>query len=206
MKWSKRMVCFFVSLVIGVVCTAPISSYAVEVSFDDDELIQEQTVVSERFIDPTLVGTVIKPLGQENQIIPFNVYGEKQVLRATYVKYETVNVRPIKQPENGYKGGSGAWITFFESGGDTHEFTVTIDFKVFKFTTKTGTVNSSGIGYSAQVPSDKKNYFFEFVKDYTIRTRKYDVYKYNIYQYSYYIQDAKYSLGHEWVGVKNESK
>lgn len=206
MRYLKRMVCFFVSLVIGVVCATSVSSHAVADSIENDELIHEQTIVSERFVDPALVGTAKGPVDQENQIIPFNVYGERHELKDTYVTNRTVYVQPTGQPGNGYVGGSGAWITFFDYGGDSYNFTVTVEFKIFSFTTDTGAVSGSGIGYSAQVPNFKNNYRFEFEKYYTIKTKKYDVYKYNIYQYSYYIQDADYSLDHRWVVVNNEGK
>ena len=62
-------------------------------------------------------------------------------------------VTPTGQPGLGYRGGSGATVFFFSSGGSSTNFTVTINSAPFTFTAETGQTTSSGSGYAAAVPS-----------------------------------------------------
>jgi len=71
--------------------------------------------------------------------------------------------------------------------------------KNIEFTAETGKTKSYGSGYGDKVPSKSGYYKFEFIKYYTIRTKKIDVYKYGEYKYTYYVYDPSYSLSHRWV-------
>lgn len=92
-------------------------------------------------------------------------------------------------------------LHFFQYGGNSHKFTVTIDYKTVTLTAETGKMSGSGIGYTTTVPYKSGYYKFEFIKEYKIITKKYDIYKYNEYLYSVYVHDAGYALSHRWVRV-----
>lgn len=201
MKGLKKLIALSLSVVLGIMCLISASSMAVLASSgnENDELIHEATIISEKFIDPELVGTKLSEVDPSNQVTTFNAYGERHVLSATFTTKKIVYVRPTGQPELGYAGGTGAIISFIKIGGSTFKFSVTVDAKPFTFVTETGKATYTGTAYSAPVPKYAGNYAFEFVKDFVITTRKYDIYKYTSYQYSIYVHDPAYSLRHKWV-------
>lgn len=161
---------------------------------NNGQIIQEETIISETFVDPELVGTTIS-----SEITTFDNYNEIPVVGDEFEEQKTVYVTPTGQPSLGYNGGSGAFIFFFSSGGSSTTFNVTIDTKNFTFTAETGTTTSNGQGYGAYVPSGAGRYRFDFIKYYVIYTKRIDVYQYSEYKYSYYIHDPQYSLSHRWV-------
>lgn len=161
-----------------------------------EQIFKDPAVVSEYFIDPALVGTT-NPDG----IMPLDAYNEIPRVREIITTNETVYVTPTQQPSLGYRGGSGATVFFFSTGGSSVKFTVTIDSKLATFTAETGKTASSGSGYAAQVPDGTGNYKFEFIKYYVITTKIVDVYQYGLYLRSYELHDPQYSLGHRWVKV-----
>lgn len=119
MKKMYSKISLILALIIGIL-TVPFSAFAAD--GNSENLVRENTIVTDKFIDENLVGTVLP-----NRIVPFNNQGESQVT-------------------SGY-------------------------------------------------------YRFQFIKNYTIKSKKIDVYKYNVYQYSYYVHDPQYSLSHKWVKI-----
>ena len=176
------------------ILAAPFPAFAAD--GNSENLVRENTIVTDKFIDENLVGTVLP-----NRIVPFNNQGESQVTSGNYTTKKTVTVTPTGQPGLGYEGKSGGMVFFFKSGGSSQKFTVTINYKSFTFTAETGKTASHGSGYGASVPSTSGRYRFQFIKNYTIKSKKIDVYKYNVYQYSYYVHDPQYSLSHKWVKI-----
>lgn len=201
MKRMKKLISLFLSIVLGIMCLVSVSSTSVSAGSKDenDGLIHEATIISEKFIDPELVGTRLSEVDPSNQATTFNAYGERHELSATFTTKKIVYVKPTGQPALGYAGGTGAIISFIKVGGNQFKFTVKVDAKPFTFITETGKATYSGTAYSAQVPKYAGNYTFEFVKDYVITTKKYDIYQYASYQYSVYVHDPAYSLRHKWV-------
>ena len=63
-------------------------------------------------------------------------------------------------------------VFFFKSGGSSQKFTVTINYKSFTFTAETGKTASHGSGYLRIVPSTSGRYRFQFIKNYTIKSKK----------------------------------
>ena len=190
MKNLLKKIALTLSLVVGIM-SIPFPAFAA----DDEKIVKEDTIITDKFVDPNLVGT-----SNSKGIMPLNNYGESQVT-TNYTTYKTVYVTPTGQPGLGYRGGSGATVFFFSSGGSSTNFTVTINSAPFTFTAETGQTTSSGSGYAAAVPSCTGYYRFDFIKNYTIKSKKIDVYKYNVYQYTYYTHDPQYSLSHRWVRI-----
>lgn len=160
------------------------------------QVFKDPTVVSEHFVNPALVGTT-NPDG----IMPLDYYNEIPYVRETITTNKPVYVTPTKQPSLGYRGGSGATVFFFSTGGSSTKFTVTINSELVTFTAETGVTASSGSGYAAQVPDGAEDYRFQFIKYYVITSKIVDVYQYGQYKYTYVLHDPQYSLGHRWVKV-----
>lgn len=195
-KLIKKVVLLF-AVIIGII-SSQISVYAT--SSNDEVGYIEETVISEKFIDPELVGTYRKITVPKNNLVMLNNYGESHRKSGEYTTYKTVYVTPTGQPGLGYEGGSGDdSVFFFETGGSSIKFSVTIDYKVVSFTAETGASATYGHGHISRIPEKSGRYKFEFIKNYTIKSKKYDVYKYNEYKYSYYTHDPQYSLGKRWV-------
>lgn len=193
MKKMYSKISLILTLIIGILA-APFPAFAAD--SNSENLVRENTIVTDKFIDENLVGTV-----SPNRIVPFNNQGESQVTSGNYTTKKTVTVTPTGQPGLGYEGKSGGMVFFFKSGGSSQKFTVTINYKSFTFTAETGKTASYGSGYGASVPSTSGYYRFQFIKNYTIKSKKIDVYKYNVYQYSYYVHDPQYSLSHKWAKI-----
>lgn len=178
----------FALILTMIISVGTIPTFA---STNNENLIYyEDTIQGEKFIEEDLVGTTIS--GPRS-------YGMTSKLLDTFTTYKTVYVTPSGQPSLGYRGGSGATVFFFESGGSSTTFTVSIDYKSVKLTAQTGKTASSGSGYAAKVPSSSGNHKFQFIKYYTIKTQKIAIYKYGTYQYTTYSHSPSYSLGHRWI-------
>lgn len=163
----------------------------------DDEMYYEETIVTDKFIDTNLVNST--------NITPFNNYGESQVT-TNLTTYKTIYVTPTEQPTYGYKGSKSAtapdYAFFFSTKGASYKFTVQIDYKNVQITAETGKATQKGSGVSYAIPVSQVNsYKLRFIKDYTIKTKKIDVYKYGVYQYTYYEHNPGYSLGRSWYAV-----
>lgn len=185
----------------GVFASADHPSMGIElygIDENGEQIFQDPVIVSEPFIDPALVGTT-NPDG----IMPLDDYGLIPHLREQFdtEKKEPVRVTPAQQPPLGYKGGSGATVFFFSTGGSSVTFEVTIKSKIVSFKAETGVTASYGSGYGAQVPADAGNYKFNFLKYYVITTKIFDYYQGGQYKYSIEVHDPKYSLGHEWKNI-----
>lgn len=209
----KRFLTLFLSLVMAFALAAP--AFAAEPDdevftftdppmgvelYDADEngrqVFNDPAVVSEHFIDPALVGTT-NPDG----IMPLDYYNEIPYVREKLTTNATVPVTPTKQPPLGYRGGSGATVFFFSTGGSSTNFKVEINSEIVTFTAETGVTSSSGSGYAAQVPDGAGDFKFQFLKYYVITTKIVDVYQYGQYKYTYVLHFPEYSLGHRWVKV-----
>lgn len=185
----KKVFCMFLSFFILMSISAP--AFA---SSDSNPVFQEDSVVSEPFVDPDKVGTTY-PGG----ITTRDFYGERTVTRKTFTTHKTVYVTPTGQPSLGYEGGTNAFVFFFHSGGKTTNFSITVDAKRFILKAETGKSTSYGQGYGAPVPKNSGRYQFQFIKHYTIKTRVIDVYQGPEYKYTVYRNDPEYSLSHRWV-------
>ena len=190
-------------LIILILCISfffsiPSPTFAVDMNTESSKTVyQEDTVDSEFFRDPNLVGETL-PASVE----PRGNYGERTVISDVFYSYPLVIVEPEGQPSGGYAGGSGATVFFFSSGGKSHKFTLTIDYKNFTFTAETGSESSSGSGYGAKVPGNPGAYKFQFKKYYTIKTTKIDVYLAgDVYSHSFYRHESTYTLSHEWKKI-----
>lgn len=184
-------------IISAMLCLAMLLSLSTTAfAYTGNQVIQEPTITSDKFIDPALVGTTIP-----GEIMPLDDYNEVPVVAGTYTTYKTVYVTPTGQPSLGYTGGSSGIVFFFDYGGSSSKFTITVNGVNVSLTAETGKVSSSGSGYGASVPSASGKYRFDFKKDYTIKSKKIDVYQYNTYKYTYYTHDPQYSLGHRWVKI-----
>lgn len=182
------------SMILCVVIILSFATPALGVVEDDSIVIREPQIVSDVFIDPELVGTKLL-----NDIMPLDFYNEIPVVSDIFETKKLVYVTPTGQPSLGYVGGTGAFVFFFTTGGNSVKFTVTINAQNFTFTAETGSSTASGQGYGAPVPPSTGRYRFDFIKNYVITTKKVDVYQYTEYKYSYYLHDSEYSLSHRWV-------
>lgn len=166
------------------------------------EVFYEDSIVSDTFVDEDLIGQI----PQIAITLSSGANGESQVTSEKFTNKKTVIVTPTGQPSDGYQGcATGSEqdrVFFFKTGGSSVKFTVEIDYKNVKFTAETGKSTSSGSGISSAIPyGSKKTFKFQFIKYYTISSKKIDVYKYGEYQYSYYVHSPSYSLGRRWVQV-----
>ncbi len=186
-KWMSAFLC--------LVCVFSYALPALAAS-DEAESVRyiEETVVEEPVIVPELVGTTL-----QDGIMPCDYYNEIPRLGEKFITEKTVYVTPSGQPSLGYVGGSGAFVFFFQTGGSSVDVSFTVDGKIFSFTVESGSQTSTGSGYGAYVPSAAGRYKFQFIKEYTITTKRYDYYQYNEYKYSMYIHDKEYALSHRWV-------
>ncbi|SCK03385.1 Uncharacterised protein [uncultured Clostridium sp.] len=189
MKNLLKKIALTLTLIMSI---TSIPTFASINTYDNSEnlVYYEDTIEGIKFIEEELVGTTI-PSPRS--------YGLTSKLLDTFTTYKNVYVTPTGQPSLGYRGGSGATVFFFESGGSSTTFTATIDFKNVTLTAETGRTASSGSGYAASVPSTSGNHKFQFIKYYTIKTQKIAIYKYGTYQYTTYSHSPSYSLGHRWI-------
>lgn len=187
----KKVFCMFLSFFILMSISAP--AFA---SSDSNPVFQEDSVVSEPFVDPDKVGTTYPGITTRD------FYGERTVTRGRYTTYKEVKTEPTGQPSMGYVGGSGAFVFFFESGGKSDKFSITVNGKIMTLYAETGRVATSGSGYGALVPKESGRYRFKFVKNYVIKTTVIDVYQGPEYKYTFYRNDPQYSLDHEWIELK----
>lgn len=179
---------------LATLCAAINPAFAATI---DNDVIYEERIIGDTFVDPELVGTTYHSDG----IMPMDFYNEIPIVSKTFTTRKTVYVTPTGQPSLGYEGGEGNFVFFFETGGSSYKFTVSIDTKYVTFTAETGKTSSTGSGYGKMLPKAPGRYRFEFIKNYVITTKKVDVYQYSLYKYSYYIHDPQYSLGSRWVVV-----
>ena len=191
---KKTLSIIFATMIIFSLC---IPANAAEIN--NDQLIREEFIYSDTFVDPALVGT-----SYPGEIALFDAYGERHIVAEKYTTYKTVYVAPINQPSLGYVGNSGATVFFFHNNGSSFNFSITVEAKIFTITADTGYTSETGGGYAAPVPSLNGRFRFEFIKYYTIVTKKCDVYGGgDAYLYSYYVHEPEYALSHRWIRLGN---
>ncbi len=104
MKKMYSKISLILTLIIGILA-APFPAFAAD--SNSENLVRENTIVTDKFIDENLVGTV-----SPNRIVPFNNQGESQVTSGNYTTKKTVTVTPTGQPGLGYEGTSGGMVFF----------------------------------------------------------------------------------------------
>lgn len=176
MRKIFRTIVLTLSFAVGMM-SIPLATFAAE--NNTENIIQEDAIISEKFVDSNLVGSSLDK-STSNGMVRANNYGERQVTSANYTTRKTVYVTPTGQPGLGYRRNPNAKIgvnvIFFSTGGSSTKFTVTVNYKAVTFTAETGRTTTKGNGYGDLVPAKAGNYRFQFIKYYTIKLKKIDVY------------------------------
>ena len=78
MKNLLKKIALTLSLVVGIM-SIPFPAFAA----DDEKIVKEDTIITDKFVDPNLVGT-----SNSKGIMPLNNYGESQVT-TNYTTYKS---------------------------------------------------------------------------------------------------------------------
>lgn len=188
----RKFVCFLSTFLF--IITLTISTFA---TGSENILINEEITTNESHIEERKFATP-----DSEEVRPNDYYGERHVYRETIRTEKVVYCTPTGQPALGYEGGSDALVFFFETGGSSTTYTLTIEGQIVKLSVESGAQTGYGSGYGDYVPDASGRYKFQFIKRYVILTKVYDIYQGIDYKYTILVHENQgYSLSHRWLKI-----